>query len=128
MNVYLIENPDQNDSACALHYRKHLARAIFENSYRHPFPTHSKDCTKYLSMCYNWHNIFIPIFYILLYLFRQQLMRNREFGGLVQVVDKFHRDVKLSSLTIKDRTQLIHLGEDAQFFRILVRMLHEVTV
>ena len=55
-------------------------------------------------------------------------MRNREFGGLVQVVDKFHRDVKLSSLTIKDRTQLIHLGEDAQFFRILVRMLHEVTV
>ncbi|XP_072039356.1 LOW QUALITY PROTEIN: uncharacterized protein [Amphiura filiformis] len=57
-----------------------------------------------------------------------KLMRNRDFSNLVHVIEKFHRDVKLSSLTIKERTQLIHLGEDAQFYRILVRMLHEVTL
>ena len=56
-----------------------------------------------------------------------QLSRNHEYSVLVQAVAKFNRELKLSSLQCKDRSQLSQQWEDQQFFRILVRMMHEVT-
>ncbi|XP_071786845.1 uncharacterized protein [Asterias amurensis] len=58
---------------------------------------------------------------------RSKLSRNHEYSALVQAVAKFNRELKLSSLQCKDRSQLSQQWEDQQFFRILVRMMHEVT-
>ncbi|XP_038055363.1 uncharacterized protein LOC119727530 isoform X2 [Patiria miniata] len=59
---------------------------------------------------------------------KSKLSGNHEYNSLLTAVEKFHRDFKLSSLQCKDRSQLNQQWEDQQFYRILVRMMHEVTI
>lgn len=56
-----------------------------------------------------------------------QLTKLSEFMTMLLSAERFQRDAKLSSLTRKDKNQLAQQAEDAQFFRILLRMLMEVS-
>ena len=54
-------------------------------------------------------------------------MKLTEFTTMLLAAERFQRDAKLSSLTRKDKNQLSQQAEDAQFFRILLRMMLEVS-
>ncbi|XP_030836830.1 uncharacterized protein LOC763063 isoform X2 [Strongylocentrotus purpuratus] len=58
---------------------------------------------------------------------RSRLTKLSEFMTMLLSAERFQRDAKLSSLTRKDKNQLAQQAEDAQFFRILLRMLMEVS-
>ncbi|XP_071510909.1 uncharacterized protein [Diadema antillarum] len=58
---------------------------------------------------------------------RSRLTKLSEFMTMLLAVERFQRDAKLSSLTRKDKNQLAQQAEDAQFFRILLRMMLEVS-
>ncbi|XP_077984107.1 uncharacterized protein LOC144438804 isoform X2 [Glandiceps talaboti] len=58
---------------------------------------------------------------------RSRLMRHAEFKHMIDMIDRYRHDSGLAGLVRKDHQQLEQLSQDGQFFRILARMLTEVT-